>query len=52
MDSGTYILVGAHGDSLWAKDQLNRHPDIDRWWLVDDESMEVETHSEEPFTSQ
>ena len=41
VDSGAYILVGAHSDSLWGKDQLHRHPDIDRWWLVDDESMEV-----------
>ena len=41
VDSGTYILVGAHSDSLWGKDQLHRHPDIDRWWSVDEESMEV-----------
>ena len=41
IDSGTYVLVGAHSDSLWSKDQLHRHPQIVRWWYVDDETMEV-----------
>ena len=41
VDSGAYILVGAHSDSLWGKDQLHRHPQIVRWWYVDDTSMEV-----------
>ena len=41
VDSGAYILVGAHSDSLWGKEQLHRHPDIDRWWYVDNASMEV-----------
>jgi len=41
VDSGTYILVGAHSDSLWGKDQLHRHPQISRWWYVDDYLVEV-----------
>ena len=41
VDSGTYVLVGAHSDKLWSKTQLHRHPDIVRWWYVDDVSMEV-----------
>ncbi len=41
IDSGTYVLVGAHSDSLWSKSQLHRHPQIVRWWYVDDETMEV-----------
>ena len=41
VDSGTYILVGAHSDSLWGKDQLHRHPEITRWWYVDENVLEV-----------
>ena len=41
VDSGAYILVGAHSDNLWGKDQLHRHPEIVRWWYVDDTQMEV-----------
>jgi hypothetical protein len=41
VDSGTYILVGAHSDNLWGKDQLHRHPEIVRWWYVDSTNMEV-----------
>ena len=41
VDSGTYVLVGAHSDKLWSKTQLHRHPEIVRWWYVDDVSMEV-----------
>ena len=41
VDSGTYVLVGAHSDKLWSKSQLHRHPEIVRWWYVDDVSMEV-----------
>ena len=41
VDSGTYVLVGAHSDGLWGKSQLHRHPQIVRWWYVDDASMEV-----------
>ncbi len=41
VDSGTYILVGAHSDSLWGKEQLHRHPEIVRWWYVDGIEMEV-----------
>ena len=41
VDSGAYILVGAHSDKLWGKDQLHRHPEIVRWWYVDDTDMEV-----------
>ena len=41
VDSGTYILVGAHSDNLWGKDQLHRHPEIVRWWYVDGTEMEV-----------
>jgi len=41
VDSGTYVLVGAHSDSLWGKSQLHRHPQIARWWYVDSATMEV-----------
>jgi len=41
VDSGTYILVGAHSDNLWGKEQLHRHPEIVRWWYVDETEMEV-----------
>ena len=41
VDSGTYVLVGAHSDSLWGKSQLHRHPQIVRWWYVDEVTMEV-----------
>ena len=41
VNSGTFILVGAHSDKLWGKDQLHRHPEIVRWWYVDDIEMEV-----------
>jgi hypothetical protein len=41
IDSGTYVLVGAHSDSLWGKTQLHRHPQIARWWYIDSATMEV-----------
>ena len=41
VDSGTYVLVGAHSDSLWSKSQLHRHPQIVRWWYIDEATMEV-----------
>ena len=41
VQSGAYVLVGAHSDKLWGKEQLHRHPEITRWWYVDDTSMEV-----------
>ena len=41
VDSGAYVLVGAHSDNLWGKSQLHRHPEIVRWWYVDNATMEV-----------
>jgi hypothetical protein len=41
VNSGTYVLVGAHSDSLWGKSQLHRHPQISRWWYVDNTTMQV-----------
>ena len=41
VDSDTYVLVGAHSDNLWDKSQLHRHPQIVRWWHVDQQYMEV-----------
>ena len=41
VDSDTYVLVGAHSDNLWEKDQLHRHPQIVRWWHVSQQHMEV-----------
>ena len=41
VDSGAYVLVGAHSDSLWGKSQLHRHPQIVRWWYVGETTMEV-----------
>ena len=41
VDSGTLVLVGAHSDKLWHKEQLHRHPEIVRWWDVDSTQLEV-----------
>ena len=41
VDSDIYVLVGAHSDNLWEKNQLHRHPQIVRWWNVDQHHMEV-----------
>ncbi len=41
VDSDIYVLVGAHSDNLWEKSQLHRHPEIVRWWNVDQHHMEV-----------
>ena len=41
LDSGTFVLIGAHSDTLWHKEQLHRHPEIVRWWDVDSTIMEV-----------
>ena len=41
VDQGAYILVGAHSDSLWSKTTLSRHPNVVRWWPVDNTSMQV-----------
>jgi len=41
VNSGTYVLVGAHSDSLWGKSQLHRHPQISRWWYVDSATIQV-----------
>lgn len=41
VESGSYILVGAHSDILWGKEQLHRHPNIVRWWYIDSTTMEV-----------
>jgi hypothetical protein len=38
---GVYILIGAHTDSLWGKSSLSRHPQITRWWAVDNQNMQV-----------
>ena len=39
--SGTKVLIGAHTDTLWNKDQIHRHPVISRWWEIDNISTEV-----------
>ena len=41
VDSGAFILVGAHSDNLWGKEQLHRHPEIVRWWYINQTYMEV-----------
>ena len=41
VNSGTSVLVGAHSDNLWSKSQLHRHPQIVRWWDVDDTQINV-----------
>ena len=35
------IQVGAHSDSLWNKDELDRHPKIHRNWVIDSTNMHV-----------
>jgi hypothetical protein len=40
-DSGIYILVGAHSDSLWNKDIIKRHSSITRWWAISDPISEI-----------
>jgi len=39
--TGAFVLIGGHTDSLWGKTTLHRHPRIDRWWPVDNETIEV-----------
>ena len=41
VNSGVKILIGAHTDTLWNKDQIHRHPIISRWWDVSNISSEV-----------
>ncbi|MEC7721070.1 MAG: M60 family metallopeptidase [Candidatus Thermoplasmatota archaeon] len=41
VDSGAYVLVGAHSDNLWSKSQLHRHPQIVRWWYINHQTMQV-----------
>ena len=40
-NSGVKILIGAHTDILWHKEQIHRHPVISRSWIVDNVSTEV-----------
>lgn len=35
------IQIGAHSDSLWNKDKLDRHPKVHRVWTIDAITMQV-----------
>ncbi len=41
VDQGVWILVGAHSDNLWSKEQLHRFPNIVRNWYVDNSTINV-----------
>ncbi len=41
VDQGVWILVGAHSDNLWGKDQLHRFPNIVRNWYVDNSTIDI-----------
>jgi len=41
VDQNVRIQIGAHSDSLWNKDKLDRHPKIHRIWIIDSEIMQV-----------
>ena len=41
VDQNVRIQIGAHDDSLWNKDKLDRHPKIHRIWVIDAEIMQV-----------
>ena len=41
VNQGIWILIGAHSDNLWGKDQLHRFPNIVRNWYVENSTMDV-----------
>jgi len=41
VDQNVRIQIGAHSDSLWNKDILDRHPKVDRKWNIDSTTMQV-----------
>jgi hypothetical protein len=41
IDRGVWVLIGAHSDNLWGKEQLHRFPNIVRYWYVDNSTIEV-----------
>ena len=41
VDQNVRIQIGAHSDSLWGKDILDRHPKIHRNWVIDSTTMHV-----------
>jgi hypothetical protein len=41
VNRGIWILIGAHSDNLWGKDQLHRFPNIVRNWYVENSTMNV-----------
>ena len=40
-DQGVWVIIGAHSDNLWGKDQLHRFPNIVRYWDIDNPTIEV-----------
>jgi hypothetical protein len=41
VDQNVRIQIGAHSDSLWNKDKLDRHPKVHRIWVIDSTTMQV-----------
>jgi hypothetical protein len=41
VDQNVRIQIGAHSDSLWNKDKLDRHPKVHRIWTIDSTTMQV-----------
>ncbi|NCG00352.1 MAG: hypothetical protein GWP25_01000 [Euryarchaeota archaeon] len=41
VDQNVRIQIGAHSDSLWNKEELDRHPKIHRNWVIDSTNMHV-----------
>ncbi len=41
VDQNVRIQIGAHSDSLWNKDKLDRHPKVHRIWTIDSTNMQV-----------
>ncbi|MFQ3317887.1 MAG: hypothetical protein ACI8T6_001328, partial [Candidatus Poseidoniaceae archaeon] len=41
VDQNVRIQIGAHSDSLWNKDEIDRHPKVHRKWVIDSTTMQV-----------
>jgi hypothetical protein len=41
VDQNIRVQIGAHSDSLWNKDEVDRHPKIHRKWVIDSPTMQV-----------
>ena len=41
VDQNVRVQIGAHSDSLWNKDEVDRHPKVHRKWVIDSATMQV-----------